>query len=185
MANALIHPVAAERLMRLALGEAEKGMAAGEIPIGAVLAMMQGGDLGVLSAAHNENILLSRRTAHAEMRAFEKARVPAELGMRPEDPDAPALVLVSTLEPCVMCYAAAMLSAVSLILFGMCSPNDGGVGRVAAVQKPPARVPVSQGGLLTGESRALFETWLQRHKPGDRHWNLVTALLAPLTANMP
>lgn len=166
----------AERLMRLALRQAALGLEKGEIPIGAVLAIKDHEQVQVLGAGYNQNIHLQRRTAHAEMRAFERARIPADLSDSDGDDVARQLILVSTLEPCIMCFAAAMLSAVDTIVFGLYSHLDGGPGRVTPVDKPPARVPDLQGGVLQLDSRALFMEWRSRHRPGDRHWEFVARL---------
>lgn len=161
--------------MRLALEEAAEALAAGEIPIGAALGAWGQGGMVLLGRAHNRNIALGRRTAHAEMLVFEQARIPPALEA---EGAADRLVLATTLEPCIMCYAAAMLSAVSVVLYALPSPADAGIGRVAPVRKPPARVPEVRPGVLAAEARGLLRAWTARHRPGDRHWDFVAGLLA-------
>ena len=96
-----------EMLMREALAEAERGMAEGEAPIGCVLALGSGPDLRVVARGHNRLNALGRKTAHAEMVAFESAG--SRDGQPPALPlDAEDVIMVSTLEPCVMCLGAAM-----------------------------------------------------------------------------
>ena len=140
-----------ERLMRQALEAAREGMACGEVPIGAVLARSDG---SVLARGYNELRRTGDRTAHAEMVAFGHAA--GVVGEDVED-----LVLVSSLEPCVMCTGAAMEAAVDTILFGLRAPADAGTGRVAPPRSPESRMPRILGDILAAESRALLEEWLR------------------------
>lgn len=140
----------AESLMRDALAVAREGMASGEAPIGCVLAR---GDGTVVARAFNEMNRTQSKIAHAEIVAFNRAagRVPLE---------ARDLILVSTLEPCVMCTGAAMEAAVATIVFGLRAPADSGTGRVTPPQSPESQMPRIIGDVLADESRALFEHWL-------------------------
>jgi len=142
-----------ERLMREALAEARRGMQRGEAPIGSVLAR---GDGRIIGRGHNRLRETGDRVAHAELVAFADAAgdVPA---------DARDLILVSTLEPCVMCTGAAMEAAVDVIIYGLRAPADSGTGRVRAPQSPENQMPRIVGEVLAGESRKLFEEWLRDH----------------------
>ena len=159
-----------ERLMRAALSAAEAGLAAGEAPIGCVIA---GGDGEVIASAHNEMNRTQNKTAHAEIVAFARAagRVPLE---------ARDLLLVSTLEPCVMCTGAAMEGAVDTIVYALRAPADSGSGRVRPPESPESQMPRIVGGPLADESRALFERWLDAH--GDEPQAADVAQLLALTA---
>ncbi len=165
-----------ERLMREALTEAERGMAEGEAPIGCVLAMGSGPDLRVVARGYNRVNALGRKTAHAEMVTFENAG--SRKGQPPALPlDAEDVVLVSTLEPCVMCLGAAMEAGVTRVLFGLEAPADNGTQRVKPPESPESSAPDITGGLLAGESRALFERWLEG-KQGTEQAKFVEQLLA-------
>lgn len=142
-----------EALMREALAAAEAGMAAGEAPIGCVLA---DGDARVLVRAHNEQNASRNRIAHAEIVAFARAA-----GRLPEG--ARDLVLVSTLEPCVMCTGAAMEGAVDTIVYGLQAPADSGTTRVRPPESPESGMPRIVGDVLAAESRRLLERWLDAH----------------------
>ncbi len=174
-----------EELMREALAEARRGMDEGEAPIGCVLAL--GGDVPALgpqivARGHNRVNALGRKTAHAEMVAFENAG--SQGGEPPALPlDADNVVLVSTLEPCVMCLGAAMEGGVRLVLFGLNAPADSGTGRVTPPQSPESSRPEVEGGILAAESRALFEAWLQAHK-GTEQAKFVEQLLALTSHNL-
>ena len=148
-----------EMLMRAALAEAEQGMAEGEAPIGCVLARYAGGAVRIVARGHNKVNALARKNAHAEIVAFENAGTVN--GQPPALPlDADDAILVSTLEPCVMCLGAAMEAGIKSVLFGLSAPADNGTQRVKPPESPESSVPHIEGGLLSAESRALFETWL-------------------------
>ena len=142
-----------ERLMREALHMAREGMRADEAPIGCVLAT---GDGRVIARAYNEMNRTQNKTAHAEIVAFANAagHVPLE---------ARDLLLVSTLEPCVMCTGAAMESAVDTVVYGLRAPADSGTGRVLPPESPESQMPRIVGDVLAAESRALFEQWYEAH----------------------
>lgn len=138
---------ALEELMREALAEARRGLASGEAPIGCVLADGSG---QIIARGHNQFNHRCDRTAHAEMVAFRDCagRIPH---------DARDYILVSTLEPCVMCTGAAMEAAMDTIVYGLRAPADSGTGRVQPPETPESQMPRIVGGVLASEARVLFE----------------------------
>lgn len=144
-------PQKQEELMRAALDEARQGMREGEAPIGAVIA---NGDGEIVARGHNRSNAQRDKIAHAEIEAFRDlaGKVP---------PDARDLILVSTLEPCVMCTGAAMEAAIDTILYGLRAPADQGSSRVEPPQSPDAKMPRLVGRVLAPESRALFQEWMK------------------------
>jgi tRNA(Arg) A34 adenosine deaminase TadA len=109
----------AVRYMALAIAEAEKAAARGEVPVGAVL--VDPADARVLAAAGNETVARDDPTAHAEMIVIRRAS--ALLG-------ASRLVgadLFVTLEPCAMCAAAVSFARLRRLTFGAYDPKGGGV----------------------------------------------------------
>jgi tRNA(adenine34) deaminase len=142
-----------ESLMRRALDVARSAMDAGEAPIGCILAR---GDAAIIAAGHNEQNRTQNKTAHAEIVAFARAAGHTPL-------DARDLIMVSTLEPCVMCTGAAMEAAVDTILYALPAPADSGTRRVACPTSPESQMPRIIGGTLESESRALFEEFLNRN----------------------
>ncbi len=158
------------RLVGEALAAAEAGMQAGEVPIGAVLAS---GDGRVFARGQNRFVATGDKSAHAEIDAFRAA------ASHPGDPFAARdVIMVSSLEPCVMCTGAAMECAVDLIVYALPAPADAGSRRVT----PPASVEnqVSRivGGIAADESRALFQRWLDRPHRDPRQEPYVRQLLA-------
>ncbi len=148
--------------MREALAEAQRGVDEGEAPIGCVLALGSQGEPQIVARGHNRVLALGRKTAHVEMVTFENAG--SQGGEPPTLPlDAVGVILVSTLEPCVMCLGAAMEGGVSLVLFGLDAPADSGTGRVRPPESPESSRPEIEGGILAAESRALFEAWIEKN----------------------
>ncbi|HEY7118109.1 MAG TPA: HAD-IA family hydrolase [Tepidisphaeraceae bacterium] len=142
---------AIERLMHEALAVAREALAAGEAPIGCVLCDGQG---RIIARGFNRLNSTQDRTAHAEMIAFRDAaaKIPQ---------DARDLILVSTLEPCVMCTGAAMEAALDTILYALRAPADSGSGRVQPPQSPESQMPRIVGDVLANQSRALFKEFLK------------------------
>jgi tRNA(adenine34) deaminase len=173
------------RLMREALDEAERGVAEGEAPIGCVIALPDpekgDGYARIVARGHNRANALQRANAHAEIVAFEDAGSDGSGRPPALPPDATDAILVSSLEPCVMCLGAAMESGVKHVLFGLEAPADNGTKRVRPPESPESADPVIEGGILAQESRALFENWL-KGKEGTEQARFVEQLLA-LTAD--
>lgn len=103
--------------MQMALGEAEKALLAGEVPVGAVI--VAGGD--VLATAHNSTITLNDPSAHAEILAIRRA------GERLKNYRLPGKTIYVTLEPCIMCAAAILQARIARVVFGAEDPKNGGV----------------------------------------------------------
>ena len=175
-----LSPEQQKALMCAALAEAEQGMAEGEAPIGAVLARFHDGSPQIVAGGHNRVNGLRRKTAHAEIVTFENAAADDGTGQPLLPLDAADAILVSTLEPCVMCLGAAMEAGVRLVLFGLHAPADNGTQRVKPPESPESTVPEILGGILPAESRRLFEEWL-KGKEGTEQAKFVQQLLA-LTA---
>jgi len=132
--------------MALALAEAERAGAAGEVPVGAVIVEAASGR--VLAAAHNEVERSADPTAHAELLALRAA---AKLRGEPRLPDCDLYV---TLEPCAMCAAAIAFARIRRLYFGAYDPKGGGVEHGARIFAQPTcnHRPEIYGGIE--ESRA-------------------------------
>lgn len=138
--------------MLLALGEARLALDAGEAPIGCVLTDGSG---TILGRGYNSMRRSGVVTAHAEMNAFIAAGDRIVSGI--------PIVMVSTLEPCVMCTGAAMQAGVATIVFGLRAPADSGTARVHPPESPNTSAPVILGEVCAAESRSLFHRWLEMH----------------------
>ena len=104
--------------MGVALAEAEKAAAHGDVPVGAVVLV---GDV-VVAARHNERERTGDPTAHAEVLALRDAAA-ARGDWRLVD-----ATLVVTLEPCPMCAGAAVAARVRRLVFGAPDPKAGACG---------------------------------------------------------
>ncbi len=105
--------------MVAALDVARLALAAGEVPIGAVVLDPSG---AVIASAHNEREALRDPTAHAEVVALRRAG--AALGAW----QLSGCTLVVTVEPCTMCAGALVLARVARVVFGAWDPKAGAVG---------------------------------------------------------
>lgn len=104
-----------ERYMTLALGEARRAAAEGEIPIGAVV-VCRG---QIIASAHNMTERLGDVTAHGEMLALTSAA--ATLGGK----YLTDCTLYVTVEPCPMCAAAIGWAQVPRVVYGASDPKRG------------------------------------------------------------
>lgn len=138
-----------EALMDEALAAARDGMEAGEIPIGSVVADADG---TVLGRGCNRVRATGRHTHHAEMAAFDDAA-----GTDLKDRD--GVILVTTLEPCVMCFGAALQGRVETIVYAHEAPDNGAAGRVGPNRAPGSLLPRMVFGVRRAESRALLADW--------------------------
>jgi HAD superfamily hydrolase (TIGR01509 family) len=157
-----------ERLMRHALDVAGQGLEAGDLPSGCVVAR---GDGTVIAQACNRVDTTGARTAHAALQALSQAAAEVPEGTRD-------LLLVATVEPCVMCLGAAMETAVDAVIYGARAPVDSGTSRVLAPQSPGSSMPRLIGGVLAAESQALLQSWLKTN-PDSGQRPYVELLLKP------
>lgn len=104
-----------EHCMQMALREAEKAFAAGEVPVGAVVAM----DGKIIARGYNMVETLKDPTAHAEIIALTSAF--NALGSK-YLPDA---TLYATVEPCLMCAGALHWSKIDRVVWGAADVKNG------------------------------------------------------------
>ena len=138
--------------MLLALEQAERGLAAGEAPIGCVLLRADG---SLLSTGFNSMRATGNLIAHAEINALVAAAGKTAEG----EP----LIMVSTLEPCVMCTGAVMEAGVVTIVYALQAPADSGTSRVKPPESPDSTAPEIVGNVRAHASRTLFTEWTVRH----------------------
>ena len=144
-------------LMQLALAEAEAAAAAGEVPVGAVLADSDG---RILARAHNLVERLNDPTAHAELLAIRDAA--QRLGTkRLEDAS-----LYVTLEPCAMCAQAIALARLRRLVFGAYDPKGGGVEHGAHIfeQRTTHHRPEVVGGVRESDCAALLRDFFRARR---------------------
>ena len=107
-----------ERFMRLALEEARRAAAEGEVSIGAVVVL----DGAVISSAHNRRELDHDPSAHAEFRAMTEAA--QKLGRWRLS----GCTVYVTLEPCLMCAGLMVNARIDRCVYGAPDPKGGALG---------------------------------------------------------
>jgi len=104
-----------EKYMRLALEEAKKAEAIGEVPIGAIIIHND----QVIARAHNLRETTQLATTHAELSAIQDAcRVVGSWRLE-------ETTLYVTLEPCPMCAGAILQSRIPRVVYGARDPKGG------------------------------------------------------------
>lgn len=103
--------------MRLALAQAQRAYAAGEVPVGAVVVI----DGAVVASGFNEPIGRLDPSAHAEMVAIRAAA--QALG----NYRLSGATLYVTVEPCTMCAGLLVHSRIERLVFGATEPKSGAV----------------------------------------------------------
>ena len=139
--------------MQAALEQARLGLAAGEVPIGAVVAS----DGRVVARAYNQPIAAVDPTAHAEILVLREA---ARLLGNYRLTDATVYV---TVEPCLMCVGALVHARVREVVYGAPEPRTGALVSVVRGLELPGlnhRFAVT-GGVLEGECRELLQQFFR------------------------
>jgi tRNA(adenine34) deaminase len=145
--------------MRVALEQARLGLAAGEVPIGAVLVI----DGRIIARACNQPIRALDPTAHAEVLVLREA-ARAIRNYRLTD----ATVYV-TVEPCLMCVGALVHARVRDVVYGAPEPKSGAiVSTVSGVDMPGLnhRFTVIPG-VLEDECRAIMQQFFKERRRLD------------------
>ncbi len=148
--------------MRLALAEAEKAYARGEIPIGAVLVRNEDGT--VVSRGHNLRESKNDATAHAEMEAIREACA------RLNRWRLSGLTLYVTIEPCAMCAGALVNSRIDRLVYGSTESKFGAVESIFNVVNHRLlnhRLSVT-AGVLEDECRQLMKDFFRMRREQNK-----------------
>ncbi len=146
-------------LMDRALALAQRAVAAGEVPVGAVVAL----EGQVLGEGWNRRERDGDPTAHAEILALRQAGVArGRWRLR-------GATLVVTLEPCPMCAGAAVNARLARLVYGCADPKAGAVRSLYRIAEDPRlnhRLEVVPG---VGEARcaALLQEFFARLRHGE------------------
>jgi tRNA(adenine34) deaminase len=145
--------------MQLALAEAARTSASGDVPIGAVVLDASG---AVLGAGCNERELTGDPTAHAEVLALRRAA--ATVGSWRLS----GCTLVVTLEPCTMCAGAVVLSRLDRLVYGAADPKAGAVGSLWDVVRDRRlnHRPEVLGGVLEQQCADLLHAFFDPLRDG-------------------
>lgn len=144
--------------MGMAIAEAEKAAAHGDVPVGAVVVVGN----QVIAARHNERERNGDPTAHAELLALRDAAA-ARRDWRLGD-----ATLVVTLEPCPMCAGAAVAARIRRLVFGAPDTKAGACGSLYNLCADPRlnhELPV-EPGVLAAEAAELLSGWFASRRGG-------------------
>jgi tRNA(adenine34) deaminase len=145
-----------EEWMAAALEEARRAGIAGEVPIGAVVAL----DGAIVGRGFNQPISSRDPTAHAEIVAIRDAA--ARVG----NYRLTGAVLCVTIEPCLMCVGALVHARIATLVYGAAEPRSGAVASVVRGAELPGlnhRVEVV-GGLRDTDCRQLMQDFFKARR---------------------
>jgi tRNA(adenine34) deaminase len=148
--------------MSLALAEGERALAAGEFPVGCVV--LYDGRLIVAGAREGTAAGGTNETDHAEMVALRRLeRVEPSL-------DRSRMTLYCTMEPCLMCFGAILLSGVGRLVWAYEDAMGGATGMDRSVLSPLYRDNPIQivPRFRRRESLALFRRFFEN--PDNPYW---------------
>lgn len=134
------------RYMQLAIAEAQKAYAMGEIPVGCVIVA----DNQVVGRGHNLTETLADVTAHAEMQAITAAA--NTLGGKYLS----QCTIYVTVEPCVMCAGAIGWAQIRRVVFGTADEKRGFTIFAPNALHPKCAV---SSGVLEAECRQLMQSF--------------------------
>ena len=142
-----------EYFMEKALEEAQAALEAGEFPVGCVMVhndktLVSGARKGTTGDYPNE-------VDHAEMVALRRLfRLDSKINLR-------EVTVFSTLEPCLMCFGALMISGIGKLVFAYEDAMGGGTGCNTASMTPlyqSSQMTIIPG-ILRNESLKLLKTF--------------------------
>ena len=142
--------------MELAILEAEKALQEEEVPIGAVLVK----DLSVIARGHNRCIKKCDPTAHAEINTLRLA------GRKTGNYRLPGTILYVTVEPCIMCAGAIVLSRISRLVFGVRESKFGAAGSLYSIptDKRLNHTVLITEGILEKEAKKLLSSFFSQKR---------------------
>ena len=139
-----------------ALQEAELALEKNEIPIGAVVVHKN----RIIGRGYNQVESLKDATAHAEMIAITAAS--NHLGNKFLDD----CELYVTVEPCIMCCGAILLSRIKSIYFGCFETKFGAAGSIHnLLENNPYNTDINlYSGIYAEESKALLQQFFEKKR---------------------
>ena len=145
-----------EQFMDAALEQARRALAAGEVPIGAVLVISD----EIVARAFNQPISSCDPTAHAEVLVVrEAARIVGNYRLTAAD-------VYVTLEPCLMCVGALIHARVRRLIYGAAEPKTGALVSTTRTLETPGlnhRFEVT-GGVCEDAARELIQEFFREKR---------------------
>src|SRR5919197_277842 len=142
--------------MDAALEEARRARDAGEVPIGAVVAV----DGDIVGRGFNQPISSGDPTAHAEIVAIREA------ARRVGNYRLTGATLCVTIEPCLMCVGALVHARIGTLVFGAAEPRTGAVSSTVRGGELPGHNHRFQvvAGVLEDQCRALMQDFFRTRR---------------------
>jgi tRNA(adenine34) deaminase len=148
--------------MREALALAEAALESGDFPVGCVI--VHRGAIVARGRRTSSANGLSNEIDHAEINALRRLDPRISPEARRE------MIVYATMEPCLMCFAAILLSGLRQIVYAFEDPMGGGTACDRSVLTPLYRdVDLAlTPGVMRPESLALFQRFFLN--PDNRYW---------------
>ncbi len=145
-----------DKLMHLAICEAEKGIAEGQSPFGCAISL----NGKVIAATHNRVVADTDTTAHAEINAIRAAC------QHTGNIHLTGAIVATTCEPCPMCMAALHWARVRQVYYGatiadakFAGFNELTLSAKSLLQQGGSTIELIHGP-LEAKCKALFKHWL-------------------------
>jgi len=133
----------------------------GELPIASAVFL----DGSLVTISSTQEIETKEKLVHAELNALKQAD-----RLLTSNNDKKNCVLVTNLEPCIMCLGAAMVFGVKEIVYSLESPVDGAIFLLDGYSEKTQGIGYSQPSVQMGvgrkETKELFERYLVNFPEG-------------------
>ena len=145
-----------QQYMQLALQQAQRAAAAGEVPVGAIIVNQN----DIIAAAHNSCVGSHNISHHAEINALAAAGA-ARQNYRLDGCD-----VYITLEPCAMCASALIQARVRRVIYGTTEPKTGAAGSVIDLfqNRRLNQHTAVYAGVLANECQAILQTFFHNRR---------------------
>lgn len=148
-----------EEMMLLAIEEAKKAKALGEVPVGAIVVDEKG---EIIGTGYNTRETQQRPTGHAELIAIEQA-ARHKNSWRLSD-----CTLYVTLEPCPMCAGTIMNARLKRIVYGAFDENGGALSSVISLYEHNfGYKPLVRSRILEKECAMLLTDFFKKLRKAD------------------
>lgn len=151
-----------EKYMQIAIGQAELALKAGDFPVGCVI--VYDGDVVATGVRKNSASGVLNEIDHAEILALK------EFANNKKAVNKDQSVLFCTLEPCLMCYAAIMLSGIRRVVYAYEDVMGGGTACDLSTLTPlysNLKMNITPD-VLRKKSLALFVKFFKN--PSNKYW---------------
>ena len=143
-----------EEMMLLAIEEAKKALALGEVPVGAIIIDENG---EIIGRGYNTRETEQRPTGHAEIIAIEEAAQHKKSWRLSE------CTMYVTLEPCAMCAGAIINARLKRLVYGAFDENGGACASVIPLfEEKFGHKPLVRSRILEKECAALLTDFFKK-----------------------